>query len=60
MTIDYGCCSPPIERINDRVDKFTKVVTNFLYIVKLSQKFTLRKMKDRKISMQKHQTHEKL
>ena len=60
MTIDYGCCSPPIERINDRVDKFTKIVTNFLYIVKLSQKFTLRKMKDRKISMQKHQTHKKL
>ena len=60
MTIDYGCCSPPIERINDRVDKFTKIVTNFLYIVKLSQKFTLRKMKDRKNSMQKHQTHEKL
>ena len=27
--MEIGCCSPPIGRINDRVDKFTKIVTNF-------------------------------
>ena len=26
--IEVGCCSPPIVKINDRVDKFMKILTN--------------------------------